>query len=281
MLKEKTLLFLLGIQIAMAIYYLPLSIDNFYQLLDGSVIDNLGFLIGSISRYGFTIIGGIGLVKYFQDKDINNHYLKLCFFFFAIEFTLSAPATLMIYLRFDLSTNFVFFIFNLLGVIKLILIALVYGTQKRPVQSEEKATTGIRLSHHFVDSFVLILLVLQLRESYQFLLGIGILSEFYLIYFLSRFFYYLIAESIFQQTFGKMITKHYVADLDGGKASFGQIVKRSLARLIPFEAVSLLARPWKGWHDSLSNTNVYPLSVRREVAIEDYLLDHLVEKEDV
>ncbi|MFK8101778.1 MAG: RDD family protein [Saprospiraceae bacterium] len=279
MIKEKFLVLLLGIQIIIAVYYLPVSIDNLQRLLEGNFIDNLGFLIGTISRYGFTIIGGIGLVKYLQDKDINNTYLRLCYFFFAIEFILSAPATLMIYLRFDLTTNFMFFFFNILATIKLILTVLVYGTQLKTVQFEKKATASIRLSHHFVDSLALTLLALQLRESYQFLLGIGILSEFYLVYFFSRFFYYLIAESIFQQTFGKMITKHYVTQMDGGKASFGQILKRSLVRMIPFEAVSLLAQPWMGWHDSLSDTNVYPLSEQREVAMEDYLLDHLVEKE--
>ncbi len=59
------------------------------------------------------------------------------------------------------------------------------------------------------------------------------------------------------KTLGKIITKTRVVRKDGSKPSFGQIVGRSFARLIPFEAFSVLGSDKGiGWHDSLSGTVV-------------------------
>lgn len=68
--------------------------------------------------------------------------------------------------------------------------------------------------------------------------------------------YYTAFEAIFGKTIGKMITNTKVVNEDGTKPTFGQIVGRSFARLIPFEAFSLLANHPRGWHDTLSRTMV-------------------------
>jgi uncharacterized RDD family membrane protein YckC len=69
--------------------------------------------------------------------------------------------------------------------------------------------------------------------------------------------YFVVMEALFQRTIAKFLTGTRVVTPDGGRPSFGQIVGRSFARLIPFEAFSFLgsANPI-GWHDSLSGTRV-------------------------
>ena len=58
---------------------------------------------------------------------------------------------------------------------------------------------------------------------------------------------------------GKLITGTRVVTENGGKPRWGQIVGRSFARFIPFEALSVLFwndKERRGWHDSLSKTCV-------------------------
>lgn len=66
----------------------------------------------------------------------------------------------------------------------------------------------------------------------------------------------LVFEQLFGQSVGKMITRTKVVTEKGDKPSLGQIIVRNLARLIPLEAFSFLAKNPVGWHDSLSKTLV-------------------------
>ena len=68
--------------------------------------------------------------------------------------------------------------------------------------------------------------------------------------------YFIVMEALFQRTIGKMATGTCVVTVNGGVPSFGQIVGRSFARIIPFEAFSFLGKIPCGWHDTLSGTRV-------------------------
>lgn len=68
--------------------------------------------------------------------------------------------------------------------------------------------------------------------------------------------YYVTMEALFQRTIGKMITGTKVVNEKGAKPSFGQIVGRTFARMIPFEAFSFLNSDARGWHDTLPKTYV-------------------------
>jgi uncharacterized RDD family membrane protein YckC len=70
------------------------------------------------------------------------------------------------------------------------------------------------------------------------------------------FIYYSIFEIATGRTLGKYITKTIVVDEYGDEAFSADIIKRSLCRLIPFDAFSFLGASGRGWHDSLSNTYV-------------------------
>jgi uncharacterized RDD family membrane protein YckC len=68
--------------------------------------------------------------------------------------------------------------------------------------------------------------------------------------------YYVIMESYYQQSLGKMITGTKVVSVNGQTPSFSQVIIRTLCRLIPFEAFSFLGESPVGWHDQFSNTRV-------------------------
>lgn len=69
--------------------------------------------------------------------------------------------------------------------------------------------------------------------------------------------YFVLMEALFRRTFAKFLTGTYVVNAEGQAPSFGQIVGRSFARFIPFEAFSFLGgKNPVGWHDSLSGTRV-------------------------
>ncbi len=67
--------------------------------------------------------------------------------------------------------------------------------------------------------------------------------------------YYVFFEGVFSATPGKMVTRTRVVGVDGGKASFGQVLGRTLLRFVPFEAFSFLGTG-SGWHDRWSKTRV-------------------------
>lgn len=80
------------------------------------------------------------------------------------------------------------------------------------------------------------------------LLGIGMILA-----------YYILMEGVFGLTIGKLITGTRVVDERGGPPSVRQAVLRSLARLLPFEAFSVLLSQdgaARGWHDTLPRTRV-------------------------
>ena len=69
--------------------------------------------------------------------------------------------------------------------------------------------------------------------------------------------YYLPLEALFGRTLGKLVTGTRTVSDTGGPPSFGQILGRTVARFIPFEAFTFLSgdRP-VGLHDRASGTRV-------------------------
>jgi uncharacterized RDD family membrane protein YckC len=69
--------------------------------------------------------------------------------------------------------------------------------------------------------------------------------------------YYVFFEAVSGRTAGKLLTGCKVVAADGSPPRVGQIIGRSLARMIPFEPFSVLfSADGIGWHDSLSGTRV-------------------------
>jgi uncharacterized RDD family membrane protein YckC len=68
--------------------------------------------------------------------------------------------------------------------------------------------------------------------------------------------YYLVCESLFVRTVGKLVTGTKVVNADGTRPGFGQIVGRTFARIVPFEPFSFFGSEVGGWHDRWSGTRV-------------------------
>lgn len=68
--------------------------------------------------------------------------------------------------------------------------------------------------------------------------------------------YYVVLETTTSRTLGKLITGTKVVQANGMPPSFGQVIERTLCRLIPLDMFSFLRKPVRGWHDRFSKTFV-------------------------
>ncbi len=130
------------------------------------------------------------------------------------------------------------------------------------------ASHGQRFLNYIIDvviiyaiifglSFV-IAIIATLLEADSFLEKLQSLNglEEYLVYFLIMIPYFTLMESIFSKSIGKFITKTMVVLEDGSKPESGIILRRTLCRIIPFDGLSFLGSPSRGWHDSITETYV-------------------------
>lgn len=96
--------------------------------------------------------------------------------------------------------------------------------------------TGSEAMTHWIES---------MSKGEEYLLGITI-----------TLFYYGLTEMYFSRTIAKYFTKTLVVMEDGSRPGRDTIIKRTLCRLIPFDALTFLGSNSRGWHDSFSNTYV-------------------------
>lgn len=141
------------------------------------------------------------------------------------------------------------------------LTAIHYGDHKEYQFSP--ANAGLRFANRFIDSLV-ILYFLYFQVIQGRLLTSQPFSSDYLSLIVIEFslliVYYLLLEGIFNTTAGKCATNTIIVNENGERPGFGQILGRTFARLIPFDAFSFLGSTPRGWHDSLSGTYVVPVA---------------------
>lgn len=130
------------------------------------------------------------------------------------------------------------------------------------------ASKGSRILNYILDIIFTMLLIFVLAFVLAILAGIfqwnGILlwlsdmSDLsgQVVFLGVAIFYYTITEAFLGRSLAKLITGTTVVDENGQKPDFGTILKRSLCRLIPFDALSFLGNSGRGWHDSISDTYV-------------------------
>ncbi len=136
--------------------------------------------------------------------------------------------------------------------------------EAQPPESIEvvPAGKGLRIANLFIDYIGLMILGLIIGLATYVLFeerGLAYLESIPdLIYgAVLTLMYYVTLEATTGRTLGKLITGTRVVNEDGLPASLGQIVGRSFARMIPFEAFSfLIIDNGRGWHDSIPKTYV-------------------------
>lgn len=112
---------------------------------------------------------------------------------------------------------------------------------------------GKRFANWFIDVigfYIAIFLFGVLSE----ILGLNLDYEgfsFTLLTYLLYVLYYWTFESLTDKSLGKYITRTRIVKEDGSSPDALNILGRSFSRLIPFDALSFLGTPGKGWHDSV------------------------------
>lgn len=84
--------------------------------------------------------------------------------------------------------------------------------------------------------------------------------------------YYNVFEIFFARTVGKFITQTIVVDEYGEKPNHETILVRTISRLIPFNPLSFLVFPARGWHDRISKTYVVNKNLLEEKKKQFYSL---------
>lgn len=149
---------------------------------------------------------------------------------------------------------------------------------KRQYQIDESiyATTQQRLTNLIIDyiirflgSLVLITgiaIVTGIMGNHNFLQQIENMNrlEELLFSYVIVIIYYNTLEILFGISIGKLVTGTVVVDLYGEKPAAREIFVRTFCRIIPFEAISFLGTPGKGWHDTLSKTYVVQRKLLQE-----------------
>lgn len=130
------------------------------------------------------------------------------------------------------------------------------------------ASHGQRFLNYIIDVVIIYIVIFSVSfitasiaaylEATSFLEWLQNLNglEEYLIYFIIMIPYFTFMESFFSRTVGKFITKTMVVLEDGSKPESGIILRRTLCRIIPFDGLSFLGSPSRGWHDSITDTYV-------------------------
>jgi uncharacterized RDD family membrane protein YckC len=120
-----------------------------------------------------------------------------------------------------------------------------------------EASKGKRFVNYLIDSVVLQVI------SYLLNAAAGVTEEnadpvySIFVWFGIYLAYYIIFENFNNGiTVGKILTRTQVVSINGGKPTTEHIMGRSLARIIPFDALSYLGERKNGWHDRLSKTIV-------------------------
>lgn len=146
----------------------------------------------------------------------------------------------------------------------------------------ERASNYKRFLNSFIDSFIILIVAFdfisysEMNESlttfFSYLkTSFGDKFGFIVFFFLIKFTYYLIFESVFKNTPAKFITACYVTDEEGNPPSFSIILKRTLLRFVPFESFSFLMG--KNLHDDYSDT--YVINKKTDLTIENRYLQFL------
>lgn len=140
--------------------------------------------------------------------------------------------------------------------------------QEFQVTDDLLASRGQRFLNYILDLVIVYAIIFGLSfvtaiiatflEAEGFLEWLGNLNklEEYLVYFLIMIPYFTLMESIFSKSVGKFITKTIVVLEDGSKPESSVILRRTLCRIIPFDGLSFLGSPSRGWHDSITETYV-------------------------
>lgn len=141
------------------------------------------------------------------------------------------------------------------------------------IVERNKASLGLRFVNNLIDSIILnwvptlllyffgqIIFYVGYEDLYNLLVNFtedNFVLNILISVLITVFYYYLMEFYNNGRTIGKYITGTMAVSLSGEMSSI-QIWKRTLSRLVPFDALSFFGE--NGWHDSWSDTRVVKIS---------------------
>ncbi|QES90184.1 RDD family protein [Rhizosphaericola mali] len=116
---------------------------------------------------------------------------------------------------------------------------------------------GTRVLNFLVDTTIILILTYIINKVNTFYVSFWHFRgfAFWKIFSAVLVVYYVLGEGIFGKSLGKKMTYTIIVKKDGGAASFGQILIRSLVRLIPIDFMFIPFTD-RTLHDILSNTYI-------------------------
>ena len=163
--------------------------------------------------------------------------------------------------------------------------------KKFKVTADLHASHGQRLANLFIDTIVfyllifvvtmLLFLLISMFGGQESVLNLTNSDLFiYSVTYLTILLYFIVFEFFLQKTVGKYLSKTIVVNEFGEKPTLSQIIGRTFARLIPFDAFSYLGATARGWHDTLPNLYVVDEKLFKQKKANFYDFEELGKKED-
>ena len=154
------------------------------------------------------------------------------------------------------------------------------------------ASHGQRILHYIIDIIFIYVIIFVLAMIVGFvssLMGstavLGWMqtmsdNEGTLIFIVMAILYYATFEILLSRTLAKFITKTILVTEDGQKPDWQTILKRTLCRIIPFDALSYLGGSARGWHDTIPNLYVVKKDLFEEKKSLFYSFDEIGKTEE-
>jgi hypothetical protein len=262
--------------ISLSYTYYGFMLKNFFSSFDYNILSNLQFIFTQLLLALDVTLCIVFLASQGEYKD---KVYKLLRYLYVMGSFLYLPWTLYYYLSPDSYFYKVDFGWN--TVMQFAFLAIHWtcvvlflrakpDTQPANVDLSEYELVGYtsmghRFVHYLLDMLFLLPIFFNMSESISHFFSRNVyMME--LLFLLLYLLYCLLSEAIFRQTLGKMATGSCVASI-GGQLTFGRVLGRTFARLIPFDRFSFLFRA--NWHDTTSNTTVVYVNTWEKVFSEE------------
>ncbi len=129
-------------------------------------------------------------------------------------------------------------------------------------ESQELASKWTRFANYILDLIVIQIIIicfgwlLVALNTGELFFTDNRLMDYIITAFFGTIYYSIIETYTNGKSIGKFITNTRVLTLEDETPDFNMILKRSLCRYIPFDALSFIGADSNGWHDSISKTKV-------------------------
>lgn len=238
------------------------------------------FQLQWIVQKSMLLVGLVALALFISSKFRNTALLRFYCCYVILAFPLSLLFYKMIFSRAEFDSYITFNFWSWLGVsIELVLtgcccVLLWFLTKERVPRLKytllgnesfaefSPASRWKRFLHYMVDTAFMMYFCFEWVKTLMLWPGshrkelAGLAEHAWLFAFTVFLCYYFVFEVLFKTTAGKCLSSTVLANEQGKRPSFGELLGRTFCRLIPFDPLSFFARSRRGWHDTISDTYV-------------------------